>query len=319
MKLKSHRKGPGVGLFLVFIGIFILLHRMGIASFSWFSSLSHWWPLLLVAMGINMILPKKWLLRTGVWIVFFGIIIATGIIGVGTNDKNETVFSLNVDSNITSAERIHRRNTFDTLKENITSLAISLDLGPGNLAVRSGKEGEVSSWSPEHLGDMTVNVLERAGRKEFHYKQKKKWVFGWNEEGKHQHDFAFPENLPLNLSIDMPVIGGKINLENTKTARLKMDYSFGDVSIYYGNKEPLVYTEIDAGVSEINLYIPKDAGLEMKVDSWIKEVSISGVKMEKVVDGVYRTVDFETAPVKFFTMIDLGAGGVNVSATEKEE
>ena len=84
-----NKRGIGFGLFLLMAGIVWLLMNMGIITWSVFASLRVLWPLIIIAVGINMMFRNR-TVKALTWLLTAAIVIGYGYFYEKPDSREET-------------------------------------------------------------------------------------------------------------------------------------------------------------------------------------------------------------------------------------
>jgi len=82
------------------------------------------------------------------------------------------------------------------------------------------------------------------------------------------------------------------------------------LNIILGNKYGKSDIEIDSGASNINIAVPRDAGVKIKLDSSLSKINMDDLNLIKLGDH-YISPDYEEKDVKLGFRINMGVGRVD--------
>ncbi|WP_257349493.1 toast rack family protein [Pseudalkalibacillus decolorationis] len=116
--------------------------------------------------------------------------------------------------------------------------------------------------------------------------------------------------VPLHLKVATGVGDSKLNLSDLNLTGLQIDSGVGDSVIdLSGDWKKSFNVRIDGGVGDTKLIIPKDAGVRIKVDNGVGEMTMQGL----TIDGdYYMNEAYEKSDVKIEIDLSVGVGDVEV-------
>lgn len=281
------------GLALIVIGVFLLLVNLGYVNFNVFLSFFELWPLLLVAIGFNIIFKNNRVLSYITWGLFLVIIIAFGIYTQGISN-----------STIESNDLVIEKNPETKYGK------LSLDIGASKIIIDSTDKDLLST----NLKGRQLDLKERyKNNNETAIIDFKSRMF--KIRGMERHDavynFYLNKDVIWDLDFDLGAVSCEMNLEDIPVRKIELDSGAADLTFILGSKHDLDF-EIDTGASNINIVIPPDVGLKIDMDSALSNSNIKDLNLISRGD-YYISHNYDDANTRINLDIDMGLGSINFS------
>ena len=290
-------------IILISAGILFLLNNFGIVDWSVWRALVRFWPLILVAIGLDIIMGR----RGGVWpamlILAFVVMFVSGSFALDftdqifMNDLHTKEFSQAFDD----VEKAKVAIDFRIGALDINSFTSSQYLATGTLDLA---EFEQLKQEYRVLGSTGYLTLDSRGEQVI-----PAWWFGDNDGSTRDWRINLNDALPIELEIDTGVGKSEIDLRQLELNSLNLDSGVGKVILYLpeaGNFNGY----IQAGVGELIVYVPESLPIRITMDSGLGNNSVVGDFDQ--VNNVYTSEDYTQAESRVNLNIDGGVGNINV-------
>jgi uncharacterized membrane protein len=297
------------GIVLVLIGIAFLLNNFGYIDFHW-SNLFRLWPVFLVIAGVNMLLSgyrEAWatILRIVVLIAGLGFIVFSN---PHNHDSSPLVFNFNNDRDNNDDDSDNDGNKADVKKNVVYVQPYTAEAKQVRLNINGGA-------TLYTLSDTTTDLFKADANEYYgHYnlsqdKDDSVQVLNFdmrnhNNRFKWSSDMTNTADLKLNTAPvwDINVKGGaaKLNFDLTRFKVKSVILSGGaaSYSVKLGTKVPVTNVNVSAGVSEIEISVPKEAACDIVTSSGLSSSSFDG--FSKSGDNHYTVGNFGTAANKIY-------------------
>lgn len=291
------RKGSFGGVVLVLVGLFWLLTNFGIVNWSLIDVMLRLWPLILITIGINVIFRDKVIIRYITWGLFFIIIISFGFYNQYRFGNGEFV---NSDPNMTIESRTET-----------TMGKLNLQLGGGSVEINSTDKALINATIPNNRVWKDVRFSNGNKRADIDIKQKSNFVhFGGNQS--YDYDFSLDDKLLWDIDIDTGAINGTMDFSNLMLSKLDIDMGASNLNLIFGDKSEKTKVDIDGGVTNLEITVPKDIGVRIDIDGGIKNTNIRGIGWKKI-DGSYISPNYDEAAKKLEIDVDMGIGKFDIN------
>lgn len=298
------------GSFLVFLGIFFLLDNFDILVLK-FSDLLKFWPVLLIFWGITLLKIPDIIKK--IISAFSGIFLAVIVISIFNirlsdfRDYNfsDEDFSINDTSN---SLFVHREEIFENDSLDYDSMIVNLDFdaGAGKFVFDSTIVDFISVFSANNNAEINVNKKLKTADVQISYGSSE-IVINSSEDLKQMSKNRFAkvklQNKPLwNINVDAGAAKLELNLKENRVQNLNIDAGVSDIIIRIGDKYNDVSVDLETGVSNIELYIPKNSGCKVYSETVLSNDKFEG--FERYSKNEYSTANFERAENKIYVKIE---------------
>ena len=293
-------KGSSIALGILFIllGGFWLLSNLGFINLSVWSiieGLFDLWPMIFIVLGVNIIFKGKKYVQVISWIIFFAIVITYGFFQYGTDVQ------FNTKSNNIVSEK---------LLETMIGV-LDLDLGGGNITIGACDEKKlITAHNSNPYVSHRIDYENNNKKANVLFKEKNHTIINTGRQG-YDYDFQLNKDMQWNIDLDMGALNGTFDLSQFRVDKLDIDMGAGKATLIFGDLSDYTDVKIGAGASDFNLVIPKDVGVQMKVDSAITSGNIKYLNWERN-NNVYTSPNYKDARKKINFNIDMGVGKIDV-------
>ena len=252
-------------ILLIGAGLLLLAGRFGV--FDWRTALGilELWPLLLIALGADILTRGRYRLPIVLGAVLLGAFLYRApawvpIAGGGGGEVHEV-----------AVERGSARSAEIELDHGIGRL--TLDALPADSDLVLG--GEVTTGRREGLVQ-EASVRGDVARVRLASRRRGFFVFGIDVGGGDRAwSLGLNDELPADLDLDTGVGDSLLNLRDVTLTNLELDSGVGDVRLTLPETGGYA-AEIDSGVGEVRVRIPRSVEARVVVDSGIGDVEVQG-------------------------------------------
>lgn len=301
----GHGRMPVFGpVLLIAAGTIFLLNNLGVLPWSVWGALGKLWPLILIAIGIDLIVGRRNPLLSGL------ILLAVLAAGVGFLYANGSF-----DESIGTAASA----LLDLPLGSTTSAEVRLELGTGALTVGSLgagadklAQGTLQYYSGQDTPSRDVSLGERSS---LVVKQSKSFdFFNFHSGSAPRWDVNLNRTVPLDLTVDSGTGSVTLNLENLRLTSLTLDTGTGNAAInlpttFQGGNVPV---NINGGTGNLKLTVPAGVEARISVDHGIGDVQVDKSRFRPQGEDIYVSDGYNTAAGKVDIKIDHGVGNVVV-------
>lgn len=282
------------GLVLIVLGILLLLINLGYLGFDIFFSIFELWPLILIAIGVNIIFKNNQTVSYITWGLVILIIIIHTIYTQGASNSN-------IDSRDNIVIEKHAKTKYGEFDLEIGATEIRLDSTDQNL-LSVDIIGRQLDYKDDYKNnyetaiiDVETRMLRSIRRQNFNS----------------IYNFYLNEDVIWDLNFDVGAIAGEIDLEDIPVKYIDLNTGAADLTFILGDKHDLDF-DIDTGASDLSFIFPEDAGLKIKMDIALSDTNISDLDLIHRGD-YYISQDYDNANVVINLDIDMGLGNIDFS------
>ncbi|NLM10870.1 MAG: cell wall-active antibiotics response protein [Clostridiaceae bacterium] len=299
------RKKSVIGLILILTGIAWIINLTGFIHVDWSKAIKTLWPLILIAIGVSMVAGRYKLVTTVVWILTFAIFIGFGIYQKDENNhefkKERADHREYVDIKKTPAED---EIAFDSITEE-GKLIIDLD------TVKINVEGADNSL----LAKLNTNIPNLEQQLATGKQAVLKYITQDYEKGNivSSFDLQINQTIPWEIDTTLSVVDGRLNLSKIPANKLNLKLGVGDLELIVGKQQEHTVINIQAGATDLDIYIPEDVGLMVKSGKLLTKLSFHNINMTNQ-DNVYVSENYDKANQKVEMHIQSAVSTIEIFA-----
>jgi hypothetical protein len=301
-------------LVLIGAGVLLLLSNLGYLPWQSWNLLWRLWPLLLIALGIDVLFGR----RSMVGAIFSGLLI---LLLIGS-----VVFALLFAQNIpglvslTQPPEWRTRHIEHPLGD-VERASVDIDWSsvPGALSASDDSpnliEGTVV-YRENLVFDVTVHDDDYAEVKLDTYTSGPwTWTFGFEDRAERRWDLKLSPNVPLDLVLDAGSGPCDLDLSGLQLSALLIDSGSGPIDLTLPSGSTFE-ARIDGGSSPLDIVLPRGMGARVVLDSgsgpFNPDERFQLVSGDRDGDGIWETEGFDTADYTVELIIDQSSGPIRI-------
>lgn len=309
------RRPPSVFWPLMFIGagVMLLLSNLGYLPWQSWGVLWRLWPLLLVALGIDVLIGR----RSAIGAIISGLLIlaligtivvvalfAQNIPGVSDWIQPPEFRHDHVESSLTNVER--------------AEVDIDWNSAPGYLSALEDSPNLIEA-DVDYLGDLIFRTDVRGGRADVKLDSRLSvigfWAWPLGDQSDKRWDVGLSPDVPLDLTLDAGSGPCDFDLTNLQISGLALDVSSGPIDLVLPSGSTFE-AKIDGSSGPLTIILPRSVGARVVLDSGSGPFS-PGARFELVRgklrdDGTWETDNYDTAEHTITLEIDQGSGPISI-------
>lgn len=307
--VQPERRRSFVGpLILIFLGVVFLLNNLGLVGWSIWEILWRFWPVWLIAIGIDMLFGRRrW---GGLMVLAILLTMLAGAFYYAGIWTGAPVFSYDSD-------RLVVKQPVSQALSGAREARVEIGSGVSRLDVRGGTEtdllieGSVTPVPGERLDqDFSVN-----GSTAYYQLQSRfagmNFPFG-DRRGEGRWDLRLNEQIPMALTIQTGVGQSVIDLSRLTVTDLRVTSGVGETTLTLP-AQGQVRGRVNTGVGQTTIRIPEGVAARIRVQTGIGGISVRGNFQQ---DGSYYTTpDYMAAVQRIDLEVEGGVGGIRIETT----
>ncbi len=296
----------GLGIFLLAVGVIWILVSFKIISFNYieqfFVASIKLWPLILIVVGVNLIFKYNYSVKLVSWVLYFAILISYGVI---VNPKLG-FDSVKIDLNLGDVGNGDHIKYSEKLKEATKEGKLDISLGAAKINI-DGKT--------DNLFDADVPKSVKLKKTDYSHNNSEARIYFDKNNGfdfRNQDSiFQLNKSVLWDVNIKTDVLTGKLDMTDLKIKKLDLDVKASSVDVVFGSGYDKTNAEIEAKASNINLTVPKNSGVRIKMSGKLNNTNLD--KLEWKNDkNVYESPNYDKAESKIDMEMDMDISNLKV-------
>jgi hypothetical protein len=277
------------GVILISVGLVFLLNNLGYVPWDvWFRVISLW-PVILVALGIEIIFKKT---RLSFLTILSPLLFMAAILG-------PTYFQSVELTGIHPAPETYQYS--EDLDTSVVKATAIVQLRTGNLKISSEPSQLVSAkldfWKRRPITSSEYSGFDSSATIEIRDKEREWKGWSWRAWGAKDWDIRLTNRIPVDLRIYAKATDADLDLSDLRVTNLNLETKAGDFGIKLGDMVDQMNGTIQSDASRIHLLVPECLGLRIENHSRLTSTSFSDLFIIKH-DNIFETSNFEQAPRK---------------------
>jgi hypothetical protein len=141
-------------------------------------------------------------------------------------------------------------------------------------------------------------------------KMKEKKIHIGKSDYTNRVDISLNESPVWDLDIDVGAAEIDLDLKKFNIENIAINMGAASLDLKLGNLSESTNLDIDAGASNIDIFVPESAGCQVNIDDVLSSKKLS--RFEKLDSGLYETAGFDEAEKKIYINIDCGVSSVTI-------
>lgn len=292
------------GIWFIFFGIIALLHNFNIINFNFWAILPYW-PLLIIAVGANLIFQNRPNGTLILSIINIGLCIFLGFKGLSSTERFNfgNINYYNPSDTLGAGPQVHRAFAQGTEKAvldfNLGAAAVVLDSIPSDYLLEASTPNKNVGLKLLTKGDSTAPQLEL------------NTVVKQSNNAKNHVRLAL-HAVPLwDLAINMGAASFTGNFSKLKIGKIEINAGAASLNMTFGMPSTeLSVIEITTAASSCEVYIPKDAACRLEMESILTSRKFEGFHKK---EDAQQTGNYDTADKKYLIKITGAANSLKIN------
>lgn len=295
------------GLLFLGLGLLALINNFTSITMDW-STIWKLWPLTIVLIGLSILVKHQY--GKGVIAGLAAIVLALAIFASFKTASNlvnndfDITFGNDADYEYTTTEFTEQ---YDTVLQFAT---LNFDAGAGTFNISRTTENLVDAKAEGVKHNFKLTRFDSDSSTTIDLAMRQKSVFRFGKSYKNNIDIALNANPVWDMNFDVGAASMDFDFTEIKTRKIDVDMGAASIKIKIGNLYHETKLNIDAGASDINIFIPKESGCKIVTDGALSSKHFND--FEKIDSDNYRTDNFDEAANKVYIEIDCGVSSISV-------
>ena len=290
---------PLLALGTISLGILLLLQTTDVVPWNLWSDIWRFWPLILIAAGINILYGRMPLLAGG-------LIVAALVVGVILAALTGSFSNKSASLGIGAAGSVHE------LLGETQSADVKIDFASGDLRLGSLPEGSKNLVEAEFQGREAEVLVSRShgsaeldiSTSDFSYELIRNNIGAmW--------DVSLSSSPGMSIDVDAGASEMTLDLRQLNVDKLSIDAGAADLEVTMPADAGEVRADIDVGAADILVIIPEGVGAMIDVSTAVGSLSVDQVRFPRQ-GNIYVSPNFSSLANRIHLNIDSGASDIKV-------
>ena len=295
------------GLLFIVLGTLVLINDFTTIFMDW-ATIWKLWPLVVVLLGLSILIKHKY--GKGVIAGLAAIILAFAIFA---SFKTAThFFSNDFDIDFGDGARHEYGNTEYNEKydSTLTYATLNFDAGAGTFIISDTTDNLINATTEGHKNNYKLTRLDSDSSSIIDFNMGDKAIFRFGNDYKNEVDIALNSRPIWDMHFSVGAASIDFDLTEFKTKKIDVDMGAASIKIKLGSLYSEAQLNVDAGASDINIFIPKESGCKITTDDALSSKHFD--EFVKKDSDNYETANFDEAANKIYINIECGVSSISV-------
>lgn len=282
---------------LILLGVLLLLSNLGVVDWSVWAAITRFWPLILIAVGLELLLGRGSISGAIAIVIIFVIIAAFGF-AIGHPTSRGAITRTRVEKPLSGALSAE-------IEINMGVGALYLSSLPDSSSLVSGTvDTAVGEWLTQdfNITGSTAHLVLSAENKNLP-------LFNLGLQPERKWDLALNESIPMRLDIRTGVGEARIDLERVLATGIEIRTGVGKTDLTLPATGHASVT-LSGGIGETVIHIPRGVAARIRTKTGIGSVQVRGDYTR--INDEYISPDFNTAENRVDLEVKGGIGSIRI-------
>ena len=284
---------------LILLGILLLLYNLGLVDWNVWAAIARFWPLILVALGLELILGRGSISRSIVIIII--LVIISGL-ALRHPTARGAVTRTRVEKPLSGATSAQIQINMGVGALYLSSLPDSSDLISGTVDTAVGEWLREDFKVIANKARLVLSTENSDFFADFNF-------FGLGAQPARKWDLSLNESIPVSLDIRTGVGEARIDLEHVLAIDVEVKTGVGKTDLTLPATGHSRVT-LSGGIGETIIHIPKGVAARIRTKTGIGSVQVYGNYIRQ--NKEYISPDFHTAESRVDLEVKGGIGSIRI-------
>jgi hypothetical protein len=289
-------------MILVFVGVVLLLNTTGVLPWWVWERLCLFWPVILILWGIDLIFRRQSpVLRLVIGLAVLALLVGATIYLLVAWDPADRFQVVEVQCPLDGSE----------------SGEVILRLMVGRLEVQALRD--VNAFAQAEVEVENEGDLDQSCRAERSIARLNLSDTGWRFHHlftlfqRARWQVALTPKLPLDLSVEVDVGDGHLDLHDLRAETVTVQTHVGEVEITLPSQVERGQVLVTCDVGRVLVTVPQGVAVRIEAESDVGSVSVDKQRFPRVEEGVYQSPDYENAAYRVDLEVEVSVGSITVN------
>ncbi len=295
------------GLLFVGLGLLVLINNFTNILMDW-ATIWKLWPLTIVLIGLSILVKHNY--GKSVIAGLAAIVLALAIFA---SFKTATHFfsnDINIDFGDGSNQSYGTTEFTETYDSTLAFAKLNFDAGAGTFNISDESENLIYALTEGHLNNYKLKRLDSDSSSIIDFDMGDKAIFRFGKDYKNKVDISLNSKPIWDMNFNVGAASMDFDLTEFKTRNVDIDMGAASIKIKLGSLYSETNVSVDAGASDINIFVPRESGCKIVLDGALSSKHFN--EFDKLDSDNYQTENYDKATNKIYIDIECGVSSISV-------
>ena len=295
------------GLLFVGLGLLVLINNFTNIFMDW-ATIWKLWPLTIVLIGLSILVKHQ----SGKSVIA-GLAAIVLALAIFASFKTATQFFSNdfqIDFGDDAAQKIEESNFTENYDSLLTYATLNFNAGAGTFNILDTTSNLIYAKTIGYRNNYHLTRFDTDSSTNIDFDMGDKAIFRFGDNYKNTVDINLNPRPVWDMNFDVGAASMDFDLTLFKTRDITVDMGAASIKMKLGSLNPETNLSVDAGASDINIFVPKESGCKIVTDGALSSKHFDEFK--KIDSDNYQTENFSEAANKVYINIECGVSSISV-------
>ncbi|MEY3678203.1 MAG: hypothetical protein RI924_344 [Bacteroidota bacterium] len=302
------------GLTLVFVGTILLLDNFGVIDFYW-RSLWHFWPLILILVGLNMVFAYSKNTAAGkatIILVTCLILAFIGYMGISRSPESGSAWSWTFEDDENPSDSLGFSRFSEAYEPPIQRAELYIEGGATRYSLKGASDELFEADVERNFGQYRLEKISRDSVEVLKFKMNgENKEFEFDKLHANKVDFRLHPAPIWDINFELGASKSDLDFSAFKVSHLSIKGGAADFDLKLGMPVEQTEVEVKTGMARVKLAVPEAAACQILVKGGLTAKDFDG--FTKQADGSYTTSNFNSSAQKIIIQMKGGMSDFEVS------
>jgi hypothetical protein len=295
------------GILFIGLGLLVLINNFTNIFMDW-ATIWKLWPLTIVLIGLSILVKHK----SGKSVIA-GLAAVVLALAIFASFKTATHFVSN-DFHLDLGDEADNKYGTSEYEESYDSTlgyaTLNFDAGGGSFRISDTTNNLIYATTEGIQNNYSLTRIDEDSSSTINFKMGNKAVFRFGKDYQNKVDISLNTKPVWDMNFDVGAASMDFDLTPFKVKNVDVDMGAASITIKLNNLYPETEVIVDAGASDINIFVPKRSGCKIVTDGALSSKHFND--FNKIDTDNYQTENFDEATNKVFINIECGVSSISV-------
>jgi len=295
------------GLLFIVLGGLVLINNFTTMFMDW-ATIWKLWPLVVILLGLSILIKHKY--GKSVVAGLAAIILAFAIFASFKTAAHFVNNDFRIDLGDDAKHEIVNSEFTEQFDSTLKYATLNFEAGAGTFNISDTTENLITATTIGHKNNYKLTRVDTDSSSIIEFDMGDKAIFRFGDDYKNTVDITLNSKPVWDMNFDVGAASMDFDLTKFKTKDVSVDMGAAAINIKLGDLFSETKLSVDAGASDINIFIPKGSGCKIVTDGALSSKHFSDFK--KIDSDNFQTENFDEATNKVFINIECGVSSISV-------